>query len=139
MMITGWEKALAEYIDERRNVPFTWGTHDCISFSNGAMRRLTGTGYADEWVKRYKTALGAARYYKKQEARGEFKTIIEAIDAKLNRVAFPLRGSIVAREMAGEFLGYRLGVCIGTKVAFVAEHGLIFELVESDDIAWGEA
>ena len=127
---------LVEFINENRNKPFLWGSHDCILFANKAAHALRGRGFCDDLIGQY-DGLNACRFYRKGLRAGGYKDITDAIDTRLNRLIFPSKGAIVARKMPNEFLGYRIGVCIGQKIAFVGAAGLQFEGLDTEDIAWG--
>lgn len=37
-----WPERLARYFRDAANTPFAWGTHDCVTFANGAHEAVTG-------------------------------------------------------------------------------------------------
>tara|TARA_R110002167_G_scaffold72231_2_gene203356 strand:- start:1872 stop:2300 length:429 start_codon:yes stop_codon:yes gene_type:complete len=134
-----WSDRLNTYIDDVRELRFQWGANDCLTFANTAHEAMTGSRFAPDWSGNYRTAHTAKRWYSELLEKQGFSTIIEAIDARLERlhVSLPPRGSIVGRtEGFGAVTEVALGVCVGEKVAFISRDGVVFLTVQSDDIFW---
>jgi hypothetical protein len=53
-----WPERLAEFIEERRNVPFLWGTHDCAMFAADAVLLMTREDPLRAWRGAYHTEEG---------------------------------------------------------------------------------
>jgi hypothetical protein len=49
----GTRESLNAYLKEVRDIPFEWGSHDCLTFTNNAFHRMFGEGWADDWLGRY--------------------------------------------------------------------------------------
>ena len=139
MRTATWDQDLMAYIEQKRDEPFVWGTHDCLSFVGGAIEAMTGENLlADEiyTYKDYKTGLSAYKRYKK--AGKSYQTT-------LNRVLTPFegrlapRGSVVANiEIGGaaEVLGAALGIVVSDRAVYVGDDGLIFQKVSAETKAW---
>ena len=131
------QKKLNQYIREVRNEPFRWGRHDCLTFSNTAFRHYHGAGYADDWVGEY---MNGDDPLLPSRMRDKFKaqTFDEAIERKLQPVNYvPPRGALVATKKVERWLiGYALGICVGTKAAFLSRSGVIYLPLDEIDKAW---
>jgi len=44
---------LNSYLKDIRGKPFSWGEHDCLTFTNDAFVQMYGSGWADDWLGRY--------------------------------------------------------------------------------------
>ena len=120
MTTTDKAALLARFIEERRRIPFAWGSNDCCLFAADWVLAATGRDLAAEYRGQYATALGALRFV---ESAGGVEGLVQRaggrrVDAKLAR-----RGDVIARDVGN---GTGLGVCIGSVAAFVAEDGLRF-------------
>lgn len=133
----GPEKRLNSYIRQFRSEPFRWGQHDCLTFSNGAFKAYHGFGYADDWLGRY---MNGADPMLRSQMRKQFgaETFDEAIEQRLEPVGHvPPRGALVATKRAEKWLiGYALGICVGTKAAFVSRAGVVYYPLEEITKAW---
>ncbi len=133
----GPEKRLNNYIRKVRAVPFSFGKHDCLTFSNAAFKEYHGFGYADEWLGEYmdgKDPILPSRMRAKFGAR----SFDEAIERKLEPVLHvPPRGALVATKRVERWLiGYALGICLGTKAAFLSRNGVIYSHLDEIEKAW---
>lgn len=137
----GPEKRLSAYLKAVRDVPFAWGTHDCLTFTNEAWRAMYGHGWADDWIGRYmlETPYGT-RLMRREQLRAEFGhfSFDAAVDEKLMRVTHvPPRGALVATDKVRRWaIGYGLGICVGSKCAFLSDKGVIYSPVTSIARAW---
>lgn len=131
------QKELNQFIREVKNKPFRWGEHDCLTFSNGAFKVYHGFGYADDWLGEYMNGddpLLPSRMREKFKAQ----TFDEAVGRKLQSVGhIPPRGALVATKKVERWLiGYALGICVGTKAAFLSRSGVIYLPLDEIDKAW---
>jgi len=132
MRRSDWQNRLADAIEVAREMPFSWGSHDCATWAFDIRRDLTGgEDIAALWRGRYRTALGAHRVMKRLgwvslEAAGR-----DLLGTPLPSVLHAKRGDLV---LGGSEPAY--GVCVGAKVAFVAPDGLIFLSVSDCSLAW---
>jgi hypothetical protein len=125
-----WPNLLAQFIEQRREQPFAWGSNDCCIFAADWVQLCTGVDYAKAWRGRYSSGLGAVRVL---DEAGGVEALVDLLG--LQRVAPQLagRGDIVAQE-AGH--GITLGICLGATTVYVAKSGLIFGSLQSVESAW---
>jgi Domain of unknown function (DUF6950) len=132
MRRSDWQNRLADAIEAAREMPFSWGSHDCATWAFGIRRDLTGgEDIAALWRGCYRTALGAHRVMKRLgwdslEAAGR-----DLLGTPLPSVLQAKRGDLVLGGSEPAF-----GVCVGAKVAFVASDGLNFLSVSDCSLAW---
>lgn len=119
--------SLREYIEAARHKPFVWGEHDCLHFAIGAATVQTGISYTLPY---YCTEYGAAR-------RARSMDLIAELDRTFWRCPHvPPPGSLVAIREDGPS-GWRLGVVISDKAAFVSPNGLVFDRLRPEtDLYW---
>jgi len=131
-------KRLNQYLRSVRSTPFRWGAHDCLTFSNDAFKAYHGAGYADDWVGEYIAHGGEPMLPSRMRAKFGAQTFDEAIERKLQEVKHvPPRGSLVATKKAERWLiGYALGICVGTKAAFISRAGVVYYPLDDIDKAW---
>jgi hypothetical protein len=53
--VPDWPERLAEFVEERRNVPFVWGVHDCAMFAADAVLLQTREDPLRAWRGAYHT------------------------------------------------------------------------------------
>jgi hypothetical protein len=133
----GPEKQLNAYLRACQGQPFAWGSHDCLTFTNGAYRAIFGVGWADDWLGRY---MVDGRPMRKDELRREFgySTIQQAIDERLTRVdGVPPKGALVTSDHVRRWVtGVALGICVGTRAAFLDRTGVIYLPIETTRERW---
>lgn len=125
------------YVESVRDVPFSWGDHDCLTFANMCTRAARGSGFADDWMGGYSTEMGAAVHCTRLLREQGFSGIVDAVDTRLTRVRskLPPRTSVIGRPCRG-VLGYAFGVVVSDRAAFVGKTGLDFLRVEPSDLFW---
>ena len=119
-----WIAALHAYLEEVREVPFKYGTHDCGIFTSGAIQAMTGDDPASVFRGRYKTHIGALRAMRKSGFTDQHA--IAASLFKEIRPAFASTGDICTMP------GSVLGVCVGDRVAVAGNDCLRF--ISADEI-----
>ena len=132
----GPQERLTAYIRGVRDVPFKWGEHDCLTFTNNAYRAMYEAGWADDWLGRY---MIDGRPMRRRELMAEFgcATLDEAIDSRMDRIGFPPRGALVATDQARRWVtGAALGICVGTRGVFLGEQGVIYLPLDAVKKAW---
>lgn len=136
--VGNWDIALVEFIKNCRDKPFVWGEHDCLTFANNAVIVQRGYGFTGDKLGKYKTAKGAASAYTRWLKASGCSSIIEGVDAELERVVgFPPRGSVVAMPTPdGAIFPYSFGVMVSHLAAFITESGLKMIVPNSTFIAW---
>jgi len=133
----GPSQRLNSYIRSVRSEPFRWGHHDCLIFSNTAFKHYHGFGYADEWIGEYMVG-DDPMLPSKMRDKFKAQTFDEAIERKLQAVNHvPPRGALVATKKIERWLiGYALGICVGTKAAFLSRAGVVYSPLDEIDKAW---
>jgi hypothetical protein len=133
----GPRESLNDYIKEVRDIPFEWGTHDCLTFTNTAFHRMFGEGWADDWIGRY---MIDGRPMRKSELKREFKfsNFTDAVDDKLKRVDHvPPLGALVTTKQAQRWVtGVAMGICTGTKCVFLSKQGVLHLPLDAIEQAW---
>ena len=138
--INGWEGRLADYLEERRAMPFEWGAHDCCRF---ACAGLVAQGLPDPMagVRAYKTARGAAGAIKRLGGSLDDAATTLAANAGLHEVApaFAGRGCVVLAdiETPGGEIEPALGLVSldGTQALFAGD-GLVWRQIKDCRRAW---
>lgn len=128
---------LPDYLKSVSDVPFKWGEHDCLIFTNDAWKEMYGYGWADDWLGRY-MANGQPMKRKQLQEEFGFETFTKAVDSKLTRIeGIPPRGSLVTTKRARRWaIGNALGISVGLKGAFLSSNGVVYLPVEEFDKAW---
>jgi hypothetical protein len=130
--LEGWESRLAAVIEDARIREYRLGEHDCFRLACRAIEALTGE---DRWPE-------FAGYATKREALAKLaqygKTFEDAGDWFFGSPRVPVaqarRGDVCAAQTPdGE---KHLGVCIGARVALLADGGLTFWRLSKCLCAW---
>jgi len=136
MRISNWPSALIAHIDENRDNPFRWGTHDCMLWGASCVEAITGEDPASELRGTYSSALGAYRII---EQSGGFNQTVEkflAGGAEMRiDLSLAMRGDLVTTT---DDRGRKsLGVCDGLWGVFPGPDFLTFKKrMNLDSIAW---
>lgn len=120
-----WPDLLIAYVEERRNVPFSWGSNDCCLFAADWVLRATNVDPAQSIRGTYDSALSAARVLDSLGGIvGVVRSLAEPLGAEPVALGFAKRGDLIVAEIEGKD---SLGVVVGGgAVAFVGESGLVF-------------
>jgi len=136
----GPRESLNAYLKQVRDIPFEWGSHDCLTFSNNAFHAMYGEGWADDWLGRY---MVDGRPMRKSELKREFKfsNFTDAVDDKLHRIDYiPPLGSLVTTRQAQRWVtGVAMGICTGTKCVFLSKQGVLYLPLDAIEQAWIKA
>jgi hypothetical protein len=110
--LSNWESAFADFLAERRFMPFEYGRHDCALFGADCALALTGTDPAPDFRGKYRTLAGSIRALR-NIGEGDLESTFDA-RFSVKPAAFARRGDLV-------FNGEAIGVCIGAEAVFVGE------------------
>lgn len=135
-----WPEKLAEFIEARRNMPFTFGTNDCCTFAAAAVKALTGVDYRHQLIETFGAYGTLAEAARRKEQTGGLEALATSILRDPIPVAFAGRGDIVladAPDAVGDVDLRHLGVCLGTHVAAPGLKGLVFVPMSLAVKAWG--
>jgi hypothetical protein len=129
-----WPRALALFLEEKRNEPFAWGVNDCCTFVCDWLAILTGVDPAADFRGKYSDALGAKRVLKK---RGGLEAIALRAAKRWGWAPVPVReaqrGDLVLCEMPE---GLAAGVCFGAVAAFAGAVGVVTQPMTKCRRAW---
>ena len=133
----GPSKRVNDYIRSVRREPFRWGHHDCLIFSNTAFKLYHGFGYADDWLGEYMVG-DDPMLPRRMREKFKAQTFDEAVEQRLYPIEYiPPRGALVATKRIERWLiGYALGICVGTKAAFLSRGGVVYSPLDEIDKAW---
>ena len=135
-----WPKRLKAAIEDARDLPFAWGTNDCVMFACNVMLEITGVDFAHEFRGSYDDRRGAMRALQKCAGLG-LEALADHLAAKHDiaevPVAFAQRGDVMLLDSKA---GPTLGICIGGEMAAPHENGgLAFVPVATARRAWALA
>lgn len=140
MRVPNWDIKLAEYVNSLQDYPFVWGENDCLTFVNKCAEVIRGQSFADDWLGDYTTATGAFRKYRKLLYTQEYDTVIDMLDDRLERFTgrFPPRGSLVGRpvDQTIGIMPVLLGVVTSDLAAFLGSDGMVFSIIDENDLFW---
>ena len=136
----GTRESLNAYLKQVRDIPFEWGSHDCLTFTNNAFHAMYGEGWADDWLGRY---MVDGRPMRKSQLKREFKfsSFTDAVDDKLHRIDYiPPLGSLITTKQAQRWVtGVAMGICTGTKCVFLSKRGVLYLPLDAIEQAWIKA
>lgn len=119
--IEGWPLLLSRFLRVRREMPFAWGSNDCLIFAADCVLALAGVDPAERW-RGYATEAEAAAIL---AANGGVNALIaDGLGHKGQRnMLTARRGDIVTMKLDGRLTA---GVVddSGTRIASVAEKGM---------------
>lgn len=117
-----WPERLKAAIEDARDLPFAWGTNDCVMFACNVMLEITGVDFAHEFRGSYDDRRGAMRALQKCAGLG-LEALADHLAAKHDiaevPVAFAQRGDVMLLDTP---TGPALGICIGGEVAAPQEN-----------------
>lgn len=131
-----WPERLAAAVAAARRKPFAWGEHDCLLWTCGVVRDMTGVDWAAEWRGRYNDRKGALRLLRDFAGGGLVETCEKiARDWQLQEVtaAFAQRGDVTLLDTV---TGPAIGPCIGDHAVYVAADQLGFVDMVNIKRAW---
>jgi len=127
----GWEGILQQEIQKANTSEFNWGTNDCTSWSFKVLSKISDTDeiqYISELYTNKKSAL------KIWAEKSILDRVIERIGKPRCNLMLTKRGDLVLED--NNNLGETLGICIGNKVAFLGEEGLVYISLMKCKYSW---
>lgn len=110
-----WQERLTDFLHDRREMPFAWGSNDCALFACDAVLAMTGTDLA-EWFRLhpYGTALDGARRIREFTNGGTLADVASIMAGCFGiaeiKPSFAMLGDVVISEgPAGPMLGIHGG------------------------------
>jgi hypothetical protein len=132
-MREGLPELLDDFIASNMDRPFEWGRHDCCLFAADWVLELTGIDHAKAFRGQYSTGFGAS---KKLLPFGGVVGVFDASEAITHiRTGYAGRGDLVAAKI-GERGEIGVGVCLGSRSAFVGMDGIYFMQTHKITNAW---
>lgn len=131
--LDGWELRLAGLIEEARMQPYVLGSHDCFKLACKNVEALSGVDLWSAWQGRYHTQRQALRLL------AEYGGTFDEAGSKF----FKVDACAPSLARRGDVLKYvdaagapHLGVCMGSRVAVMAEHGLTYIDRSDCELCW---
>ena len=123
-----WPRLLENFITERKDIPFEWGTNDCWQFSIHAVKEISDKDLTTLFD--YQTPRKAAEL---MTEHGGMMSAADKYFGESKSIYLAQRGDVVCLINDGREL---LGVCLGQLSAFVAESGIITQPTLDCEKAW---
>jgi hypothetical protein len=116
--VNHWPEELIAFIEERRFMPFAWGSNDCGTFVADYVLRVTGVDLAASW-RGYDDEWGAAKQIEKVGGMTKFVAALTPRHPSLAQ-----RGDIVLADIEGR---ETFGLAVGAGLwAAPGEAGVVF-------------
>jgi hypothetical protein len=117
MRIEQWSTVLHDFIEARRNTPFSWGGSDCCLFAADAVQAITEQDFAAAWRGKYDDAREAHALI---ADAGGVDNMIPLDEIEPN---YAQRGDVAMIDMDGRDV---LAIHLGDIVAGQGVDGLVF-------------
>lgn len=127
---TEWFAALDAYVDQYREQPFAWGTHDCCTFAAGWVLLVRGVDFMAD-LRGLDTALSAARAL--ADNGGLLAAVTQRMGPPVAGLMAQVGDVVLVRHGAGQ---RSMGVCIGPYVTAPGEAGLLMVPIIQAEAAW---
>lgn len=127
MRLQDWPERLADYVELRRDVPFSWGGNDCSTFAAGAVEAMTGAAPS------VPTAESAQQYAQLLQASGSLLALTTETLGEPIHPAYAQRGDVMLIVIDER---ETLGVCLGASIAAPGAAGLMTVPIDTATAAW---
>ena len=128
-----WPSRLAAALEEARDKPFRWGSHDCGLFAADCVLAMTGTDPAALYRGQYVDEAGARDTLWLISGGGLRAAWTKALGPAMNNVRMARRGDVVLVDVGGV---EATGVVVGSRVACLSEAGLAMVPAHRIVAAW---
>jgi hypothetical protein len=128
-----WPSRLAAALEEARDKPFKWGSHDCGLFAADCVLAMTDTDPAALYRGQYVDEAGARDTLWLISGGGLRAAWTKALGPAMNNVRMAKRGDVVLVEVGGV---EATGVVVGSRVACLSEAGLAIVPAHRIVAAW---
>jgi len=139
MRVLDWPERLAACIEAAHDVPFAWGSHDCVLWACDVVKELTGTDPAERFRGQCDSAFSAIRLVQEIHPDG-FEAMIRMLAAEQGYSeippAFAQRGDLVLCPSGLESWPHALGICIGIHAMMTGISGLVRVSMTAVVAAW---
>ena len=129
MRIEGWEKLLAEHVEQGRDKAFAWGKHDCALWCADWVSKVTGIDHAAEWRGQYTNETELNKLLRAR-GYGSWEAVADAC-AMSRPLMLARRGDILLHPCG------TLGICTGNYGVFVTERCVLTHPTLACLKAWG--
>ena len=119
--LEGWEPTLISYLRFIANQPFIWGKHDCFIFSGLCVKIITGDNYIDDAIGKYNSFESSLEFARSHGFKNHIHFVAKRFKARPSPFQ-AMRGDLVV--VPGLQNEPALGICQGSRVYSVGEHGL---------------
>jgi hypothetical protein len=129
-----WPERLAAFIEQRRAIPFAWGTQDCMMFAADAVLMLCGVDVMAQYRGAYATeAEGDALLDRDGGMETILATAAQAAGLAERAPKLAQRGDLVLVEHGNLLMA---GIVTGTAVAVTGADGVAFVSTRKITRAW---
>lgn len=130
MRLDNWPTLLAAFIESRKDIPFSWGVHDCTLFAADSALAITGIDPAAVYRGTYHDEASATAII---TAAGGFRELVnlnmgDEINPKLAQ-----RGDWLLIDQDGT---PALAVCLGVNLIAAGRDGLVTKPMSDAITAW---
>lgn len=126
--LSNWPMRLDAFIEAHRNVPFAYGSNDCVSFCLGAVEAITGKRLREvDW---HDEASAMAAF---EAAGGRLAAISGLLGRPQQNWALAQRGDVVMTDQDGVPITM---LCIGSHLAGPGPEGLAFKPASEGRMFW---
>jgi len=130
--LPNWPDLLAAFIEQRRHMPFQWGSNDCATFAADALLHITGQDPLASLRGRWATEAQALQVL---AGMGGLPAAARRVLGRPSRVPMAApRGALVCARMQGQAV---LGVHLGRWWCAPGARGLEFRPAAEERLAWG--
>lgn len=126
----GWERLLAEFVEQRLNDTFQYGVRDCCLFVCDGIEAMTGTDPGSRWRGLYTSEKGARRVLRDNGGVAGLAGLVLGAPVV---AALAGRGDVVLIDTPD---GEALALCIGAQIAAQGREGIEFHALASAKSAW---
>lgn len=128
-----WPSRLAAALEEARDKPFAWGSHDCGLFAADCVLAMTDVDPAAAYRGQYADEAGARDALRLLSGGGLRAAWTKALGPAMNNVRMAKRGDVVLVEVGGV---EATGIVVGSRVACLSEAGLTMVPAHRIVAAW---
>lgn len=128
-----WPSRLAAALEEARDRPFRWGSHDCGLFAADCVLAMTDVDPAAAYRGQYDDEAGARETMQRLSGGGLRAAWTAALGPAMDNVRMAKRGDVVLVDVGGV---EATGVVAGSRVACLSEAGLAMVPAHRIVAAW---
>jgi len=129
-----WPERLAEFIEQRRDVPFEWAVNDCCAMAADAVLAMSGRDFLAKYRGRYATEEQAEALMGEGGLPGFLQRVLAAFGGVEIPPAEAQRGDVALIGLENQLV---CGVVTGPHIAAPGARGLAFVPLRRATMAWG--